>query len=109
MTFYVTEKAMRPASDKRRCFYCLAPIGDEHKQDCVLVKKKVTVQMKISYEITVPASWEKHQIEFQRNDGSWCADNAISELEEIAEKEGCLCNRAEFEYIGGDSKPFLDE
>ncbi len=108
--FTVTEKAMRPASPERRCLYCKQAIGENHKDSCVLVMKRVKVRMTVEYEIEVPASWDKHMIEFHRNEGSWCSSNAISELERAFDSgDGCMCNAAEFEYIGGDSDPYLDE
>jgi hypothetical protein len=107
--FIVTEKAMRPATDARECFYCNRPIGEAHKADCVLVSKRVKVRMTVEYFVEVPSDWDKHQIEFQRNGGSWCSQNAIAELEELVEGGDCLCGRMEFEYLGEDSDPYLSE
>ena len=104
----VTEAAMRPASDQRRCFYCHQPIGSDHGPDCVLVRKKVKVRMTVEYEIDVPANWDKGMVEFHRNEGTWCADNAVEELQAIIDKgEGCLCGCTEYEYIEDTSEPFL--
>lgn len=89
--FVVTEKAMRPASAERRCFYCHQPVGGHHLFECVLVKRKVVVQTTITHTIDVPAHWDKGMIEFYRNDGSWCQDNLIAELQEVAEAHDCLC------------------
>ena len=108
MRFIVTEKAQRPADMNGHCFYCQQPIGSAHEDDCVLVKKRVKVRMTVEYEVEVPARWDKEQIEFHRNEGSWCSDNALAELEEL-EGDGCLCPITEFEYLGGDSEPFLGE
>ena len=107
--FPVTEKAMRPANNIRQCFYCHQPIGESHKPNCTLVQKKAKVRMIIDYEIEVPAFWTEKYINFHRNLGSWCADNALYELEKISEEEGCLCSRSVFEYMGGDTAPYLDE
>lgn len=109
MMFAVTEKAKRPAGRDGVCTYCQEPFGATHKSDCVLVQKKVTVRMIVEYEINVPASWDGDMIEFHRNESSWCADNALDELEGIIERDGCLCQACRFEYVGNDSKPFLDE
>lgn len=105
----VSPLAMRPASDKKQCFYCQQPIGAEHKDDCVLLRKKVKVRMTVEYEVSVPAHWQKSDVEFHRNDGSWCADNALDELKKLSESEGCLCHAASFEYLGDASGPYLDE
>lgn len=107
--FEVTGKAMRPASPKRQCFYCGQPIGGIHNGDCVLIEKKVRVRMIVEYEISVPADWSKNQIEFHRNESRWCADNAISELENLAEKNGCICDFTTFEYIDDSGEEYLDE
>ena len=109
--FKVTEKAMRPASDKKQCIYCQQPIGSDHKADCVMIKKKVKVRMVVEYVVDVPASWGKDMIEFHRNDGSWCANNAITELEELFDQDDapCMCNAATFEYLDDESDSFLDE
>lgn len=105
----VSRKSMRPASEKERCFYCQEPIGGNHKEDCVLVKKKVKVRMTVEYEVEVPNHWDAHRVEFHRNDGSWCASNAIDELQEMVDNGDCLCNRTEFEYLSDVGKPFLSE
>lgn len=107
--FIVTEKAMRPASDKVQCFYCQQAVGLAHKPTCVLVRKKARARMVVEYEIVVPHSWDQHDIEFHRNEGSWCSDNAIDELQALAESEGCLCNRMEFEVVGMAAEAYLDE
>lgn len=108
----VTEKAMRPASDECECFYCYEPVGGTHLPTCVLVSKKVRVRLVVEYEVDVPNSWGKGNIEFHRNEGSWCANNALDELQYVFESDdsqGCMCGHAHFEYVGNESEPFLDE
>lgn len=113
--FLVTPAAMRPGSSEERCFYCHQPIGAFHGPKCVLVKKRTTVRMTVEYEVEVPAHWDQHMVEFHRNDGTWCASNAVEELRVLVEKleedggGGCLCNQTHFHYLGGDSEPFLCE
>lgn len=107
--FKVTEKAKRPAGRAGVCTYCKEPINGFHKDDCVLISKKVKVRMTVEYEIEVPASWDAEMVEYHRNEGSWCADNAIDELEAVAERNGCLCDICRFEYVGNESDPFLSE
>lgn len=110
MNFIVTSEAMRPASpDSRQCFYYQQPINQPHKQTCVLIKKKVLVRMTVEYEIEVPASWNKQMIEFFRNEGSWCSDNALNELENLSEDKGCLCSVMEFECLVETGNSYLDE
>ena len=108
--YKVTENAKRPASDEEACFYCRSPIGDYHKEDCVLVRKKVMIKMTVGYEVVVPACWTKEDVEYSRNDGTWCANNALYELKEMTEKnKTCMCHYANFEYIEDTCDPYLDE
>lgn len=107
----VTEKAQRPARMDGTCFYCAQPIGAEHKPGCVLVRKQVRLRMIVDYDVSVPAHWTPETIEMARNGGSsWCLDNAIAELQELAEgPHGCLCDHAKFEYLADVSGPILSE
>jgi len=107
--FAVTKKAKRPFSETETCFYCGAAIGAEHRHDCVLVMKKVTVRAIVEYEVQVPADWDEHLILFQRNDGSWCGSNMIGELEELDERDGCLCQHIKWELVEDSDEAFLDE
>ena len=108
-TFRVTHKAMRPASDQEKCFYCHEPTGGFHADDCVLIQKRVKVRMTVEYEIKVPAHWEKWRIENHRNESSWCQDNAIQDLEELA-KEECLCGLLNYNVVDmGDGSVWFDE
>lgn len=108
MKHIVTEKARRPAIDRQECAFCHQPLGTEHRPDCVLTKKKIKIRMIVEYETDCPASWGKEDIEFHRNESSWCADYALVELELFAD-EHCLCDFALFEYIQDVSGEFLDE
>jgi len=110
-SFLVTEKSMRPASDKRQCFYCVEPIGGNHKTDCVLVRKKVKVRMTVEYFMVVPAFWNKKDIEFHLNESSWCANNALDDLEKqfTNEDDECMCHAATFKYLHNDLDSYIDE
>ena len=108
MSFIVTKKAQRPAKMDGRCFYCNELIGSNHKLDCVLVQKKVKIKMTVEYEVDVPSSWNKENIEFHRNEGTWCSNNAIDELETAFEKT-CMCGTTKFKYIKDISEPYLSE
>lgn len=100
---------MRPASLEQQCFYCGQQIGSEHKEDCVLRRKKVKIKLIAEYEIDVPRKWGKNEIEFSRNEGTWCADNVIDELKEVSRQGGCLCNSVRTEYVNDTGEEFLKE
>lgn len=109
--FLVTSKAARPAGKPDECFYCQQKIGSAHKGDCVLIRKRVTVRMTVEYDIEVPAAWGKDEIEFQRNESSWCATNAIKELSNQfdTDEAECMCPVSHFTYIGNDTDSYLSE
>lgn len=107
--YKVSREAMRPASNRERCFYCKEPVEGYHKEDCVLVQKKVKVRMIVEYEIAVPAHWTESDIEFHRNDSSWCCGNAIDELQELDIEDNCLCGCTEFECLDAEGESYLDE
>lgn len=108
--FVVTNKALRPASKLYACFYCKQPVGDTHLDDCALIKRKVRVRLTLEYDVSEPASWKPDMIEFHRNDGSWCASNLLGELEELDERNQCLCMAgARFAFVGYAGEPELSE
>lgn len=111
MSFEVTEKAMRPASTARQCFYCQQPVGANHTDDCVLVVRLVKVRITMEIEIEVPASWDKELIEFARNDGSWCSSNIVRDIERAIDRaeNQCICDRTNVEYIDDAGEPFVRE
>ena len=84
----------RPAGKPDECFYCHQKIGDEHKEDCVCFQRIVMIEARITMPRVIPASWTADSIEFQLNNGSWCADNIVDDLNKLREKNevaGCLC------------------
>lgn len=93
----------RPAGRPDQCFYCKSSIGTEHMPDCVCRLRTVVVEAIITYTIDVPEQWSAHDIEYQRNDGSWCANGMLGELEKICsddpENPRCLCEVAKFKYV----------
>lgn len=108
--FLVSASAQRPARMDGTCFYCSQPIGVAHKPSCVLIVKKVRVRMTVEYDIEVPDNWTKDNVEFHRNESSWCAGNMMSELEALGHPEtGCLCGKVHFTYLNDVSGPFVNE
>lgn len=109
MKYQVTKKAMRPASNAEQCFYCQQPLGGFHLDNCVLISKKVLIRATIEYEVEMPSHWDAKQIEFNRNEGSWCADNMLEELKELTKDNECLCSRTTFEFLKDSDDFYLNE
>lgn len=84
------------------CFYCKQKIGQPHNAECVCVTKTIKARYVFEVELEIPHHWTPHDFEFNRNDGSWCADNAIPELEQyVGGGDGdCLCNHFKAEFLG---------
>ena len=58
------------------------------------------VKLTVEYEVERPDDYDADLLDFQLNEGSWCGDNALRDIEEYLEKtEQCLCNIGEFEVI----------
>ncbi len=94
----VLQDHLRPAGQQDRCFYCKEMLGEPHAFNCVMVCQRVKVKVEIEYDVWEPISWDGEQIEFRRNEGSWCANNCLDEItafvggEDIGlDGEGCLC------------------
>lgn len=107
--FKVTEKAMRPASSERCCFYCGQAVGGIHKDSCVLINRKVKVKVSFEMIFNEPASWDKEQIELVRNGGSWCIDNALDDICLKSEEDGCSCGFGSLEVLELTDNVFLEE
>lgn len=93
------DDGIRPAGKPDECFYCKQKVGQPHKPDCVCVEKTVRLKYTFEVEVQVPHGWTPESINFHRNESSWCADNALSELEAYAHKNGCLCGVFHSEFI----------
>ena len=87
------DDGIRPAGKPDECFYCGQKVGNPHLPECVILCRKVKVRYSYEIEIEVPWSWNKEDIEFHRNIGSWCADNTINEIEKYKRDNNCcLCH-----------------
>lgn len=93
----VTTEAERPAGKKGECFYCQKKMNEQHNSECVLWEKTVLIRMTVEYPVKVPHFWSRDNVEFHRNEGSWCGDNVLQELEELPDE--FLCSNARFEYM----------
>jgi hypothetical protein len=66
---------------ERPCFYCKGETI--HDPECVLRRRTVVIRYTVEYAIAVPEHWDVEQINFHRNESSWCQGNALHELAEL--------------------------
>lgn len=100
----VTERDTRSgnggAGVPHKCFYCTAATGTEHDAECVCRRRTVVVRMTVEHIVVVPESWNSDQINFHRNDSSWCVSNAFRQLADLSDSSGqCHCGHTEVEYL----------
>ena len=108
------DDGIRPAGNPDECLYCQQKNGQPHKKDCVAVHRRVFVRYSYEIEIEVPAFWTARDIEFHRNESSWCADNTIDDVKKFMDKReskgGCLCGAFQAAYLREtDCKPYASE
>lgn len=95
------DHGIRPAGRPDACFYCKSKVGEPHGPECVVIVKRVRVRYSFELEIDVPHYWGKEQLEFHRNESSWCASNALGELEKAFPEDGeCPCGSFKCEALG---------
>lgn len=122
------DDGIRPAGKPDECFYCRQRVGQPHHRECVVVRKLVEMRVIASLPSGEKLTgtwrfWEVHsrdadQIEFYKNQGSWCCSNflhatdhgdvitwnagsegAMEKLEALDTDKTCLCNVLEFEFV----------
>ena len=96
----VGDYGVRPAGKQDECFYCHEKVGTQHKTDCVIRERTVVVEVRMHMVVTVPEFWTTEDIEFHRNESTWCANNLYSDVERLFTQTEdpeklCMCN-----YIG---------
>jgi hypothetical protein len=68
--------------------------------DTPTTKQKFKVRLTVEYEVEYPNDFDKYDVEFHRNESSWCAGNALKELEAIKNgTSSCICGLASFDVI----------
>lgn len=66
--------------------------------------------MRIKYEIDIPNNWDESDVLFHRNESTWCSSNMLKELQNVENKNGCLCSTVSCEAVKILSNTtFLDE
>lgn len=80
------DDGIRPAGPPDRCFYCGRRVGAPHAADCVTVYQSVRYDVLVggavvgTYDLMEPHAWDDGIMTLVRNDGSWCADDALDEI-----------------------------
>jgi hypothetical protein len=95
----VQDEGIRPAGPPTECFYCHAQREAQHNANCVIRERTVVVDVTVRLVITQPEHWTAKQIEWHMNEGSWCADNILEEMEAQAVRMGCLCNTTTTKFV----------
>jgi hypothetical protein len=85
------ENGPAPAGRPDECYHCHEKVGKPHAPTCAHRRRTVVVRAVVEYVVTVTEHWDPSDVEFHRNESSWCCDNLLSELGAIAEARGCLC------------------
>lgn len=91
-----SENGPCPAGKPTECLYCHELLGEQHKSDCVGRQRTVVIEYRITVAIAVAADWSPDQINFHRNESSWCASNLIDELKTAT---GCLCGLTKAAFV----------
>lgn len=68
----LNDNGIRLAGKPDECFYCHSKVGEPHKRDCVVIRKRVKMRFIVEIETDEPHSWTKDDIEFHYNNSS-CA------------------------------------
>lgn len=89
------DDGVRPAGPSTHCFYCDVLKGG-HDDSCVLVKRTVVLSMTVEYVVDLPRSWTVEDIEFHRNESTYCKDN---EVDYISRMRNCLCCRGTIKFV----------
>ena len=95
------DDGIRPAGGPAECFYCKQKVGTPHVSPCPCVTKRIECKYIFTIEIDIPEYWDMQDFESHRNNSSWCASNAISDLEKYQAERGmnCLCSNFEAEWV----------
>ena len=122
------DDGIRPGGRPDECFYCHSKVGELHGEECVIVEKRVayrvchekTGKYLGTFERPDPHFWTSYDCEFHKNGSSWCADNALDDIDWVDVKDGesletemrqedrCSCSLLRFEYDRTvDEGPFI--
>lgn len=66
------------------------------------------VKVTINIPCTFPDEWDDNLINFHLNESSWCCDNYISELQDYADRNTCICPITHSEVLPGKYEKLED-
>lgn len=102
-TVLPNDEGIRPAGPPDACLYCRRRVGEEHGAECVIRDRTVMVAVTLELVIRVPESWDAEQVEFHRNDSSWCEANWADELaaafDHLDATGSCPCGDIRTRYL----------
>lgn len=87
------------AGGAHKCFYCHAPVGQQHNAGCVQRTRTVVIRATVELLVEEPEDHDVSLIEFGYNEGSWCASNLVRLIEEQDARTGCICDLSTFEFV----------
>lgn len=102
------DDGIRPAGKPDECFYCRSKVGEPHGQDCACIHKLILARYTFDLILSAPHGWDAERFELHRNESSWCADNAVGDIElnmahvdtDTGEETPCLCGFFEAKFLG---------
>lgn len=81
----------RLAGKPDECFFCLQKIGENHKENCVCYRKLVVIKVEFEYTYETYVNQTPEKLEFYLNEGTYCADNLLEDLQKVSNANGCIC------------------
>lgn len=107
------DHGIRPAGQPDRCFYCGRAVGQTHREDCVIRDRTIVCRLSFEYTVRIPEDWTPERFEEHRNEGTWCMNNAMHELDGVLRRRAAgvlsealpaidqvdLCYHARVEFV----------
>lgn len=56
------------------------------------MQQKRIISIVIDLPMEFPEDWDDDMIEWHLNEGTYCCDNLINELQNYSKENGCICN-----------------
>lgn len=101
-SFLVADDGSTPGRPLVACFYCRARVGQEHGAGCVMRRRTVVLRATVEFVARAPEDWDAEMVRFYYQDGTWCASNLPSMIEEHLgpdEDHRCICASTTVEFV----------